>query len=264
MKKEIRIIAAIVMMILCVSMFIGCMNTGTDSKSAENEESENDAPDSNSEKRSESIVQVIAVTGSKLEVLFYMANSTVETIDSYYAVDLKEYTAAETTSMLAVADDVEIFLVSDDTLDAAALSDVSAGNYLVVTHANGEAHKIVILNIRPTPTLVAKVTDISENGVLSLIRYTTKNDVTKADIWDYANLDLEKYEATEETGEYQITKKNLVYLAENGVLSEATFSDIEVGDMLLFYYAENEQMNIAIYHTSTDKAMKNNLTFMWV
>ena len=258
MKKSIQIIAIAAMMALLASLAVGCTSAGTNSDSGndpeENTSQSGSGSDSDAAETKESVAEVISVNGADLEVRFYLADSDADSIEDYTAVDLTEYAAAEETETLTVAEDAEIFTVSSGELADAALEDVTAGTYLAVTYAGETARKIVILSISQPTMLVAQVTGISEDGLLSLTRCKAKDDAGEGSVTDYANIDATRYEATGETDEYTVADGVLVSVAEDGVLTEATADEIAVGDLLVFYSTEDGQTAIAVYHPQPESS----------
>lgn len=247
MKSKMSIIAVLAIAVLLVGVCAGCSNTSTNTNTNSGSDEEV-SPDSDNEETLEAVAEVVSVNGSELEVRFYAANSAGDEIGDYAAVDLSDYTVAEETSILTVADDAEIFIVSSGELVEATLENVTAGTYLAITYVGEEAQELVILDVGQSEMLVAEVTGISEDGLLSLIRYAFNGDTAEENPIDYANVDLDAYGATEDTDEYTITDDILMSVVEDGVLTETTADEIAVGDMLVFYLTEDGQTAIAVYH----------------
>lgn len=134
------------------------------------------------------------------------------------------------------------------------MEDVTAGTYLAVTDAGETAQKIVILSVSQPTILVAEVTGISEDGLLSLTRCKAKGDTGEEAITNYANVDVTNYEATGETDEYTVADGVLVAVAEDGVLMETTTDEIAVGDLLVFYLTADGQTAIAVYHPQMESS----------
>lgn len=247
MKSKMKLIAVLAIAVLLVGVAAGCTSTSTNTNTNSGSD-EKVSPSPDNEEALETVAEVVSVSGSELEVRFYAADSDGDEIGDYAAIDLSGYTATEETSILIVADDAEIFAVSSGELAEAVLEDVTEGAYLAVTYAGSEAQKLVILDIGQPAMLVAEVTGISEDGLLSLTRYEFNGDTSEENSIDYANVDLGSYQAAEDTDEYTVTDDILVSVAEDGVLTETTADEIAVGDMLVFYLTEDGQTAIAVYH----------------
>ena len=66
-------------------------------------------------------------------------------------------------------------------------------------------------------------------------------------IFDFASLDLSVFVETEWNESYQADENAVIKLVEDGALTEAVLSDIQEGDMLVFFMGEDEVSNIIIY-----------------
>ncbi len=261
MKKKTKILAIAAMAALLVGAAVGCSDTNTNNadtstnNNANTDSDEEPSTGQDSGETAEAVAEVVSISGSELEVRFYLADSGEEAIEDYAAIDLNDYTAEEETSTLAIADDAEVLAVTSGELADAALEDVTAGSYLAVTYTGDEASKLVILSDAGPEMLVAEVTGTSEDGQLSLTYYAFSGDASEEYPVDYANVDLSSYEATEDTEEYAVADGTLVSVAENGTLTETTAEEIAVGDILVFYPTEDGQTAIAVYHTLSEPVL---------
>ena len=94
---------------------------------------------------------------------------------------------------------------------------------------------------------IAEVTAISD-GVLSLTIYGLTESGAEYEITDLKDVDLTKYEATEETEEYTIASGTVIYTVVDGELTEIESSEIVVGDVLVIDDGADEGVTIVVYH----------------
>lgn len=99
---------------------------------------------------------------------------------------------------------------------------------------------------------VAEVTAVNEDGSLTLLNYVSIEDSLEYIIDDYAAVDFTQFASDEITSEYVIPDGSMVYLAENGELTEYTADHIIAGDMLVIYTDDSDVTNIVVYPAETE------------
>ena len=267
MKKEKGLLALLMVMLLCVSLFAGCSSTTTNNSNDDDDTSttagtsdtdETEGTSDDTDTVEDVIGEVTYVGTSYLSVSTYTADDEVT---DYAALDTSTLTADGSTKYIYPEDDATYYTVSDGTLVSATSDDVTEGCMIAVTTDDDGNQQIIVLTTtedddstdnKDNTDVVAEVADVNDDGTLSLILFTLSEDASDYVISDYAAVELDKYCATETTEEYTIPDDCVISLAEDSVLTETTSDEIAVGDTLIIYTDEDGITNIAVYHAEED------------
>lgn len=102
--------------------------------------------------------------------------------------------------------------------------------------------------------LVAELTEIAEDGSMTILPYELADETADAAIEDFANVDFSAYLAGEE-GEALVLAEDAVFqLAQDGELVEADASSLTVGSMLIVITDAEGNQSIVIYNPVADEA----------
>lgn len=215
---------------------------------------------------SEDIIgQVTYVGTAYLSLTSYEAPDDV--VD-YATLDVSTLTEAGGTKYVYPDENAEYFRVSNGTLVPATYEDIVKGCILAVTADDTGTQQIILLENNqedePEDTeaegtgetrsestcIVAEVTSVNTDGSLTLLEYVAPEDLAME---DYEAVDLTQFTPGETTSEYEIPDDSLIYLAENGELTELNADQIAVGDMLVIDTDDSGVTNILVYPPETEE-----------
>lgn len=200
------------------------------------------------------IGEVSYVGGSFLTLDLY--SNTTE-VDSYLTLDIGTLEASGTTTSVSVRDGAE-FCYTDSGEEYSTTQDsVVEGSVVVVTTSDSGAQKFVILNYGGTDdangdVTVAMVDGVADDGTLSLIVYKLTDAAADYSISDYADVDFESYEATDETLEYVPDSAMTIQTALDGVLTDTDSTEIAEGDMLVIHADDSGSDAVVIFHPDAE------------
>ena len=276
MKAKKGCLALLMVLVLCIGMFTGC----SDINSAYNDDEDDIGTLNNADSTDDTddIIETEDVIGEVTYVgASYMSLSTYESeseITDFATLDTSTLTEVGGMEYVYPDESAEYYMVSSATLVSAAYEDITAGCIIAVTTDASGTQQIIILKdaeneealdvaateeteddgeMLPVDTyVVAEVTAVNEDGSLSLLNYVSTEDALEYTIEDYAVVDFTQFSSDETTSEYVIPDDSIVYLVENGELTELTADYIIAGDMLVIYTDEFGVTNIIVYPANTE------------
>ena len=143
------------------------------------------------------------------------------------------------------------------------IDEVTVGNVSTTISGSGSLTPIksetltaveLLAELDPIEAKIAKVTAISDEGVLTLTIYGSTEEGAEYEITDVKVVDFTNYEATEETEEYTIGSTDKIWAVENGAIEEIEDTEIVVGDMLVIYDVSEDRTNLVVYHAESEEA----------
>lgn len=263
MKTKKKLLAMTLVLALCAGVFSGC------SSNTQNDPDEDTIATSSTEATEEIAVSADIIGEVTYVGTAYLSLSSYEApekVTDYAALDVSTLTEVGDTQYVYPDDEAEYFLVSDNTLVVAGYEDIANGCIIAVTTDDTGSQQIIILKTAqediPEDTatetteetqtsafLAAEVTAVNEDGSLTLLHYISAYDTA---IDDYGAVDFTQFVPDETTSEYEIPDDSLIYLAENGELTELNADQIAVGDMLVIYIDDSDVTNIVVYPPETE------------
>ena len=129
------------------------------------------------------------------------------------------------------------------------IDEVTFGNVSTTVSGSGSLTPVTSQTLTATALLsaieaeIAELTQIGENGKLSLTVYGLSEGNEDYEITDVKSLDLTRYEATADTKEYTVASTDKFYTIADASITEIESTDLTVGDMLAIYNG-----GIVVYH----------------
>lgn len=258
MKTMKQLLSLSLVLALCACMFAGC-------SSSTKEEPESTATTGNTETavdtvESEDIIGQVTYVGTAY--LSLTAYEAPDDVTDYAVLDVSTLTEAGGTKYVYPDENAEYYMVSSGTLVSATYEDIVKGCILAVTADDIGTQQIILLEnnqedepedtateetgetLPESTCIVAEVTAVNTDGSLTLLEYVAAEDLA---LEDYTAVDLTQFTPGEITSEYRIPDDSLIYLAENGEMTELTADQIAVGDMLVIYTDDSAVTNILVY-----------------
>ncbi len=262
MKKTIRILSLILVLVLCAGMLSACTDTGsagntTNGSTAGSSGSSADSTDKKEETLEYTIGEVTAVDASVLTI--NICKATDKKVTDCTTVDVSTLTVTDETSSVTIAEDAEIYYTVSGELIETTQDKITEGRIIAAATDNAGIQQIVILDYigesaTASSDLVVKVTDIADDGTLTLAIYELSASAAGYTITDYAAAELDNFVDAQRTQALSIDDSVIIEAAQDGKLTDAAFEDIAVGDMLIIYDNAEGHTAVAIYHTDDTAA----------
>ncbi len=271
MKTKKGYLALLMVLVLCIGMFTGCSDTN--STYDDSEEDNGTVNNADTTDDTDDIIETEDVIGEVTYVgTSYLSLSTYKSADeitNYASLDVSTLTEAGGMEYVYPDDSAEYYMVSSATLVSASYENITAGCLIAVTADASGVQQIIILKTaneeekqeEPSTVdteddgkmpavetyIVAEVSAVNEDGSLSLLNYVSIEDDPEYTIDDYAAVDFTQFGPDGTAENYAIDDGCVVYLVENGELTEFTADHISAGDMLVIYSDEYGVSNIVVY-----------------
>ena len=278
MKTTKKYLALLMALLLCVSIFAGCSDTGSnyDDDDSELNTSTNADDELDAAVVSEDLLGEVTYVGTS-----YMSLTTYESaneITDYATLDVSTLTEIGGMEYIYPDEAAEYYKVDSATLVAASYEDITAGCIIAAVTDETGIQQIIILKeaadedltdnttlddteddseMLPVDTyVVAEVTAVNEDGSLSLLNYVSIEDAMEYTIEDYFAADLTQFASDGTYSDYAIPDDAIIYLVEtskdpelteDGIADEITADYIIVGDMLVIYTDDAGTTNIVVY-----------------
>ena len=278
MKTTKKYLALLTALLVCVSIFAGCSDTGSNYDNSDTSLNTS----TNSDDEVDEIVETEDVLGKVTYVgTSYLSLTTYESaseITDYAAVDVSSLTEVGGMEYVYPDEAAEYYKVDSATLVAASYEDITAGCIIAAVTDETGIQQIIILKeaadedltddtnpdepeddseMLPVDTyVVAEVTAVNEDGSLTLLNYVSIEDALEYTIEDYFAADLTQFDSDGTYSDYTIPEDAIIYLVEtsedpelteDGIADEITADDIIVSDMLVIYTDDFGVTNIVVY-----------------
>ena len=283
MKRTKKHLAMLTALLVCVSIFAGCSDTGSN---YDDDDSELNAS-TNTDDELDDTVQAEDVLGEVTYVgTSYLSLSTYESVSEitdYATLDVSTLTEVGGMEYVYPNDTAEYYKIDSATLIATSYEDLAAGCMIAVTTGSDGTQQIIILReaadeeltddtvtdetgdngemLAVDTYIVAEVTAVNEDGSLTLLNYVSIEDALEYTIEDYFAADLTQFAPDETYSDYVIPDDAVIYLVEtaedpelteDGIADEVTADYIIVGDMLVIYTDDTGVTNIVVYPAETE------------
>ena len=278
MKTTKTYLALLTALLVCVSIFVGCSDTGSNYDNSDTSLNTS----TNSDDEVDEIVETEDVLGKVTYVgTSYLSLTTYESasmITDYATVDVSSLTEVGGMEYVYPDTNAEYYKVSSAMLVSASYEDLAAGCMIAVTTGSDGTQQIIILKeaadedltddaateeteddgeMLPVDTyVVAEVTAVNEDGSLTLLNYVSIEDALEYTIEDYFAADLTQFDSDGTYSDYTIPDDAIIYLVEtsedpelteDGIADEITADYIIVSDMLVIYTDDFGVTNIVVY-----------------
>ena len=283
MKRTKKYLAMLTALLVCVSIFAGCSDTGSN---YDDDDSELNAS-TNTDDELDDTVQAEDVLGEVTYVgTSYLSLTTYESaseITDYATLDVSTLTEVGGMEYVYPNSDAQYYKISDSMLVSASYEDLAAGCMIAVTTGSDGTQQIIILKeaadeeltddtvtdetgdngemLAVDTYIVAEVTAVNEDGSVTLLNYVSIEDASEYTIEDYFAADLTQFAPDETYSDYVIPDDAVIYLVEtgedpelteNGIADEITADYIIVGDMLVIYTDDTGVTNVVVYPAETE------------
>ena len=240
MMKQNRYLALTLAGLLSVGLLSGCGSKNNDSDTLTESPSptpvqESPAVETGTESEAYTAAMVLSVDGSQLTLQLYIPaeEGAAQGIADPADFDLANYVLSQDTMLVAVDD--ESVLRAPDSADGSSLmlADLKPGTILLVQQNadDGSLTDVVVQNAgEVSADKLAQVTANSETG-LEVAWY--QSDDPESVVTSYTNVNLDLYALSTESQALAADDSTPVYRLEDGVLVQATLSDLSVGDTLV-------------------------------
>lgn len=255
MKRNGKMIAVALSLVLCMGLLAGCSedtsnsaatgNTNASQTTSTNSESSNASSETLLNATDVTIGRVVSVEGSEMTLVTY--NALGDTID-YATLDLGDLTSTSQNETITIEEGAVFNLVSESgELVAGTQNSVHKNDTVIVTTGeSGEQEFIIHPAQSSTEYKVGRVSSIEGEGSFMLAMYKANDE--NATIEDYANVDFSQYTARGNSTMYNVKEGTVISVAESGSLQEATAADIVEGDMLVIYTDAEGVNQVVVYH----------------
>ena len=261
MKKTIRILSLILALVLCAGMLSACTDTGSAGNTANGNSTGNTGSSAGSADKEDTLEYTIGeVTSIDASVLtINICKTTDKKVTDCTTVDVSTLTVTDETSSVTIAEDAEIYYTVSGELIETTPDKITEGRIIATATDNAGIQQIVILDYigesaTASSDLVVKVTDIADDGTLTLAIYELSASAAGYTITDYAAAELDNFVDAQRTQALSIDDSVIIETAQDGKLTEAAFEDIAVGDILIIYDNAEGHTAIAVYHTDDTAA----------
>lgn len=240
MMKQNRYLALTLAGLLSVGLLSGCGSKNNDSDTLTESPSptpvqESPAVETGTESEAYTAAMVLSVDGSQLTLQLYTPaeEGAAQGIADPADFDLANYVLSQDTMLVAVND--ESILRAPDSADGSSLmlADLKPGTILLVQQNadDGTLTDVVVQNAgEVSADKLAQVTANSETG-LEVAWY--QSDDPESVVTSYTNVNLDLYALSTESQALAVDDSTPVYRLEDGVLVQATLSDLSVDDTLV-------------------------------
>ena len=253
--KNLKVTALILALTLSAGMLTACSSkeeNDTSVPTVETSESQvEESMEAETTESSESIEEQETLTEA---VLQYITVARVEEVAEDGSLKLTMFELPETveegTAKESTAEESTLEEATSEESAATEESDVAEANAKIENGAvdkNANAEESVSAE---ESAMNEKIADTEES--VSTEKETVAEDSegeknVETSEFDFAVLDLSIFAETEFSESYESTGNEKIRLVEDGALVEAAWSDLQEGDMLVFFLDENEVPNIIIY-----------------
>ena len=232
--------------------------TTTEATSAEDADSSSDEDADDSDGESLEEITFGCVSSIEDGVLYVTVYDGTIAGTEYLTINVEEYSLTESVSIFEISEETEVYLLEDETENPVSADSIGEGDSVVVICESGDINKIVILNQAAeekaeealTEYTVFEVSEITEEGNIVAILYDLKEDCADYILESASSLDPDSFESTSEEAEYEIPEDAVIQLAADGELQTAESSEIEPGDIILYYIDDDGICIFTVYPAS--------------